>query len=125
MEQRREARLTADQPVCVTVLGQPDLHLPAQVKNVSGRGLGLKMAVSLDTGTAVKIVLEDAILMGEVIYSRSGDAGYYVGIELEHALYGLAELARIMCAFSEESSGPEHPHAAEKAPHQHQQQSRK
>jgi hypothetical protein len=37
--------------------------------------------------------LDDAILLGEVIYCRDQGGGYYVGIELEQALCGLADLA--------------------------------
>ena len=35
------------------------------------------------------------------------EASFYVGVELEQALYGLTELARALGAFSDSSSGPE------------------
>jgi len=105
MEQRREARFPAQQPIRVTVIGQPTIHLDACVKNVSGRGIGIETERALPTGTAVKLVLEDDLLMGEVIYCR------WRGVEILYRdrnrarLYGLAELARIMELFAEEDSG--------------------
>ena len=43
MNQRCEPRLEADQSVWITLFGEPDIRLPARVKNVSTRGLGLEL----------------------------------------------------------------------------------
>src|SRR5262245_54411178 len=107
MEQRRETRFTADQPIRIIVIGPPDLHLAGRVKNASGRGMGIEVSQRIDAGTALKLALDDAILLGEAIFCRDDGGSFYVGIEVEHALYGLAELARIMSDFSEEDSGSE------------------
>ena len=44
--------------------------------------------------------LEDALLLGEVIYCRKDEDSYYVGVELEHSLCGLGELSRMIEAFN-------------------------
>jgi hypothetical protein len=119
MSLRREPRFQIDQPVDVTVFGTPDLHLPAHIRNASGRGLGLEVAEPLATGTALKIVLEDAILLGEVIYCRREGDTWQAGIELEHALSGLADLASALDAFRDEPSGTQRQHAVQDADHQH------
>lgn len=116
MNQRREPRFQADQPVRITIFGEPDLHLTAIVKNVSGRGMGIEVEGPIATGSALKIDLEDAILLGEVIYTRDQGTSFYLGVELEHALYGLAELARVVRSFSEDlpealESSPQQAHA--------------
>jgi len=70
MNQRREPRFPTDRTVAVTVFGTPDTHLQGRIRNAAGRGLGLELATALATGTALKIELEDSILLGEVIYCR-------------------------------------------------------
>jgi hypothetical protein len=94
------------------------------VKSASSRGLGIEVAQPLSTGTPIKIALEDDLLMGEVIYCRKEDKTFYIGIELEQVLSGLAELARIMQGFREEWSSEEGHHAADQTPHKHEQKSR-
>jgi hypothetical protein len=105
MSQRREPRLNADQAVWITVFGEPDIRLPARVKNVSARGVGLVLQGPVAMGSALKLELDDSLILGEVIYCRADDKdSFYVGVELEQALCGLAELADALQAFSEEPS---------------------
>ncbi len=49
----------------------------------------------LTPGAAVKVETGDALLLGEVCYSVAGSAGFEAGIELQHSLVGLTELARL------------------------------
>jgi hypothetical protein len=122
MNQRREPRFQADQQVRVTVYGPPDLHLTAIVKNVSGRGMGIEVDGPIATGTALKIDLDDAILLGEVIYARDQGTSFYLGVELEHALYGLAELAKAVRSFSVDApdSSSQQPQSVEQAGDKHE-----
>jgi PilZ domain len=120
MSQRRETRVPIDRPVQLTVYGQPDRHYSAKVKNVSGRGLGIELESPVSIGSALKIVLEDAILLGEVIYCRNQGDVWYAGVELEQALCGLAELASALGAFNEPYSGPEQQNTVNHAGKQHQ-----
>ena len=121
MSQRREPRLTADETVDVTVFGEPDIRLPGRIRAVSGRGIGLQLEGPLATGSALKVTLPNAILLGEVIYCRPEGSGWYVGVELEHSLCGLAGLASALRAFSEEYLGSEHPYPAQYANRQDEQ----
>jgi len=119
MNQRRDSRFQTDQPIQITVFGSPDIRMQARVKNVSGRGVGLEVEGPLVIGAALKIMLDDAILLGEVIYCRKQIDGYYVGIELEQALCGLADLAAAVRSFSDADSGAEQPHAVQHTREQH------
>jgi hypothetical protein len=106
MNHRQETRIQVNQSVDITLFGDPDVRLTAVVKNLSGRGLGIQVDRPVAAGTALKVELEDALLLGEVIYCRCdhaafGQAAFYVGIQMEHALSGLSELSRIVRAFSE------------------------
>jgi hypothetical protein len=101
MEHRREHRVPTEQPVSLTVLGDPEKRLTATVKNASGRGLGLVSPEYVPPGAAVKIEIGDAIFLGEAMYCRATEDGYYVGIELTEVLSGLAALSRMAQAFND------------------------
>jgi hypothetical protein len=101
MEHRREHRVPTEQPVSLTVLGDPETRLTAVVKNASGRGLGLISPESVPSGAAVKIEIADSIFLGEALYCKAMEGGYYVGIELTEVLSGLAALSRIVQGFTD------------------------
>jgi hypothetical protein len=102
MEQRREQRVPTDQPVSLTVLGDPEMRLTAVVKNASGRGLGLISPESVPSGAAVKIEVGDSIFLGEAMYCKAMENGYYLGIELSEVLSGLAALSRMAQEFNDQ-----------------------
>src|SRR5690348_12299422 len=101
MNQQREVRIQANQRVAITLFGEPDIQIQARIRNISGRGIGLELETAVPPGTALKVELEDALLLGEVIYCRQDEAAFYAGVELEHALCGLAELSRVVRAFED------------------------
>jgi len=59
------------------------------------------MEVPVPAGTALKVELDDALLLGEVIYCRPDESVFYVGVELEHALCGLGELSRMVNTYND------------------------
>jgi hypothetical protein len=115
MNQRRETRFAANQPVSITLFGEVEVRLPGRIRNVSGRGMGLEVAQPVSIGAPLKIEASDSLLLGEAIYCRADGDGFYVGVELEHALHDLVELGEMLRRYAEESSGTEHAHALQKA----------
>jgi hypothetical protein len=108
MQQSNNTRLVLDQTVKLTILGDPEIRRTAKVKNTSGFGLGVEMAYPVGVGAALRIELNDAVLLGEAMYCRAEKSSYYVGIELLQGLCGLSELSRAVQAFTEERSGVTH-----------------
>ncbi len=102
MEQRREPRFTTDQPVTVTVLGPCEQRHEAKVKNASGRGLALEMPEAVAPGTALKIELDDSVVLGEAVYCRREPESHLIGVELDQVLCGLTELGRKLQEFATE-----------------------
>jgi hypothetical protein len=102
MDKRREPRFQADQPVVVTVLTEPPTRLDAWVRNASGRGLGLVTTAPVAAGAAVRIEIDDSIVLGEAIYCRDDHEGHFIGVELDQVLVGLTELARNLAALAPE-----------------------
>ena len=105
------------------MFGETDIRIPARIRNISGRGIGLELEGPVAAGTAVKIEVEDALLLGEVIYCRKDEASFYLGVEIEQALTGLAELGRMVNAFSDRAgSRPQQAHAVVEGGDERQQQ---
>lgn len=102
MDQRREPRFEVDQAVIVTILGEHPVRMAARVRNASGRGLGLLVPAPIDPGAAIKIELEDALVLAESIYCRAEADAYFIGVELDQVLVGLTELGRRLSAFDPE-----------------------
>jgi PilZ domain len=100
MNQRRESRFQTDRPVAITLFGEPDTRITGRIRNISGKGIGLELERPVAAGTALKVELEDGLLLGEVIYCRQDEVSYYAGVELEHSLCGLGELSRMVDAFN-------------------------
>lgn len=104
MEQRREPRFEADQPVRLTVLGANGGLVQARVRNISGRGLGLETAGPIEPGAALKIEVADSIILAEAVFCRGDGDKFFVGVALEQVLTGLAELGKILQQYQDERS---------------------
>jgi hypothetical protein len=102
MEHRREQRVPTEHPVSLTVLGDCEKRLTATIKNASGRGLGLISSESVPSGAAVKIEIGDSIFLGETMYCKVMEDGYYLGVELTEVLSGLAALSRMAQEFADQ-----------------------
>ena len=113
MDQRREPRFEADQSIVVTILGEQPTRLAARVRNTSGRGLGLAMSRAVNPGAAIRIEIDDSVVLGEAVYCRGESEGYFIGVELDQVLVGLTELSRRLSAFAPEV---EMPPVAKKSP---------
>jgi hypothetical protein len=102
MENRRNNRIPLERPIVLTVLGDPELRIEASVKNASPRGIGIVAQQPLAAGTAVKIEIGDSMFLGEIMYCRAGEDGFFTGIELTEVLTGLAALSRMAQEFQEQ-----------------------
>ena len=86
--------------MAVTVLGQGEIRHVARVRNASARGLALEMAAPVAPGSALKIELDDSVILGEAVYCRSDPQSNLIGVELDQVLCGLAELGRKLQEFA-------------------------
>ena len=102
MEHRRDPRVPTEQPVSLTVLGNPEIRMQSTVKDASGRGLGLLCPERVPSGAALKIEFGDTLFLGEAMYCETSEIGYLVGVELTQVLSGLAALSRMAEAFKSE-----------------------
>src|SRR5579864_1087612 len=95
MERRREARIRADKPVELTVLGQEEASGPAQVTEFSGHGLQVVLHRSIPVNSAVKVEGEDWLMLGEVCYCRQEGIHFVAGLKIDQTLENLDELAKL------------------------------
>jgi hypothetical protein len=118
MEQRRYARFAGNQAAWISIYGKEEVRIPGQIKNVSGRGIGLEVGREIGTGTAVKIEVSDSMLLGEAMYCRPEGDRFYVGVQLDQALYSLMALSRTVQELTGSASGAEVAHALHQADRQ-------
>src|ERR1041385_3374189 len=78
MNERREQRFVAEQPVVVTVLGDPEIRQAATIRNASGRGLAIEMVDAVAIGAALKIEMEDSFVLGEAVYCKGSPGSHLV-----------------------------------------------
>jgi hypothetical protein len=104
MEQRAVPRFAADQAVWVKLLGKVKTRIRGRIRNISGRGMGIEVGQAIPPGTPLQFEVSDSLLLGEAVFCRAEGEQYYVGAELEHALYGLAGLAKALQEFSRADS---------------------
>jgi hypothetical protein len=104
-DQRREPRFAADQVVAVTLLRHPEVRMAGRVKDCSGRGLGLETPLPIQPGSALKIEIEDEIILAEAVHCHQEKGYCLIGVELNQVLAGLAELGRCL-----EELTPDSPH---------------
>ncbi|HLK68096.1 MAG TPA: PilZ domain-containing protein [Bryobacteraceae bacterium] len=124
MDQRREPRFVADQPVIVTVLGEQERQLSARICNASGRGLAIEVPSPVPPGSALKLEVDDAMVLGEAVYCRYHDGtSYLIGVQMDQMLCGLLELHKRLRDFiPEDASGAEMAHSVNHRPREHHQQ---
>lgn len=96
MDARRENRVPTEQPVRVTILGDSSGVYEAVLSNLSGRGMQIMLPAPVAVNTAVRIDLEDSMLLGEVCYCEPAAAGWAIGLELEQSLSDLRSLCRLV-----------------------------
>jgi len=94
--------------VTIATLGDGEKKIPARVTNASHQGLGLISTSAVPTGTAIKIELDDAYVLGEAVYCREQpEGGWMIGVELSQVLTGLSELGRRLRAYARTPLGGE------------------
>jgi hypothetical protein len=79
--------------------------VPATLKNLSGRGLRLITGCAIQLGTAVRIDINDSVLLGEVCYCSSTPDGLVCGVQLEQALNSVGDLTRLVSRLMMEDTG--------------------
>jgi hypothetical protein len=99
VERRRDQRISPQQNAIVLVLGEEagvSAPLHARIIDISERGMSFKTMEPLPVGAAVRIDLDDNLLLGEVCHCSAMEGGYLCGVELEHVLSRVADLARLV-----------------------------
>lgn len=92
INQRSEVRFEVDQAVTVTLLGAEPRRCPGRVKDASDRGLAVELPVPVAVGAALEIDLPDAMVLGEAVYCRQSGNSWIIGVRLDQALTGLANI---------------------------------
>ena len=93
MDDRR--KLQTGEPVQVTVLLECEAGTTGTVANSLHDNIELLLEKPAPVGAAIKVDGGDMLFLGEIYSCRPEGGKFAVGIELQHALYNTAELARL------------------------------
>ena len=94
-ERRQEPRHSISRPVKVTVLGPSGLESDGQLLNLSSRGAAILLDRELPCDSAVRVDIDNALLLGEVRWCLREAASFTVGVSVEHWLPNLQELGKL------------------------------
>lgn len=101
----------AGRQVRLTILGEQDQGLWAQLEDVSGRSALLRVASRVPLNTAVRIDLDDMLLLGEICYCSPERDDFRVGVVIDQTLTGINDilaLSRSLMNEQEQSAQCEH-----------------
>lgn len=109
MDRRESPRVTVRLPGTLTVLGSgggrspEEQPWPAMVKSLSGNGASVATERPLRPGTLIKLVVNDDLFLGEVVYCGADAGGFVVGMHLDCALASLSGIRKLMSRLLQES----------------------
>jgi hypothetical protein len=109
VERRKEQRISSHEPVRVTILGEQQTNVEGRLINRSGNGIGIAVPSLIAPGTLLRVDIEDSILLGEVSHWRKHKGEIQIGVQIEHVLANLRQLAKLRDSLLKESSPRERP----------------
>jgi hypothetical protein len=96
MDLRTENRVPVQRPVKLTVLGDQPQEFEAFLNNVSGRGLRVVVDAPVAPDSAVRVDLDDSMILGEVCYCEPCGNQWALGLEMEQSLSDLRGLCQLV-----------------------------
>ena len=108
VERRKEFRYPANRRAQVRILSEEssgsDIELPCVLLNMSGQGVSIRLDRAIPASAAVRIDLNDSILLGEVCHCEPSGDSFDCGVRLDQALTSVTDLARLMSSIMGESA---------------------
>jgi hypothetical protein len=105
VERRKELRYQPNQEIRLTVLGDDSHRVPARIINFSGRGISLAVEQPVRTGDAIRLDMEDSLLLGEVAYCQAQDGKFAIGVHLHEVIPSLSALANLVANVMSDGRG--------------------
>jgi hypothetical protein len=103
VERKTEICYLPDQPARLTLLGASQHTLTAQMVKLAGRCASIRLDKAVPHGTAVRIDLNDSLLLGEVSKCVSESDGFVATIGIVEAIPSLSDLAKLVAAVMNEA----------------------
>jgi hypothetical protein len=98
-----EIRFQPNQPVRLSVLSGLPQALTARIINLNGRSADLQVEQQISAGSAIRIDLDDSMLLAEIIECSSEQGQFRIHISITEAIPSMSDLARLVSALMCES----------------------
>jgi len=103
VERKTEIQYRPEQTVRLNILGDSPETLTAQMVTLSGRRASLNVQGNIAAGKAVRIDLNDSMLLGEIAGCVSALSGFVAHVEVIEAIPSMSDLAKLVSAVMNES----------------------
>jgi hypothetical protein len=98
VERKLEIRFQPNQPVRLTDLSGPRQTLMARIINLNGRIAELQIPDRIAAGSAIRIDLDDSMLMGEVTLCAAQGDQFAIQLAISEAIPCMSDLQRLVSA---------------------------
>jgi hypothetical protein len=93
-----EIRFQPNQPVRLSVLSGLPQTLTASIVHLDGRDARLQAPQPIPAGSAIRIDLDDSMLLGEITGCISEQEQYGIQVNITEAIPSMSDLARLVSA---------------------------
>ena len=98
MQRKMEIRFQPGQPVHLSVLSDAPQTLTAFINSLDGRHASLKATEAIPAGSAIRVDLEDSMLIGEITGCAATDGQFEIQLHVNEAIPSMSDLARLVSA---------------------------
>lgn len=88
--------------VRLTILGDEETPLSARLEDVSGRSALLRIPRRVPLNVAVRVDLDDALLLGEICYCSPINEDFRIGLVIDQTLTGIEDILALSRALMDE-----------------------
>jgi hypothetical protein len=97
-----DIRYQPEQPIRLNVLGSSPRPVAAKVVQMSGKRIEVSTGEAIPCGTAIKIEMEDSLLLGEITACAPGQGEFRALVVVREAIPSMSNLARLVSAVMNE-----------------------
>jgi len=97
VQRKMEIRFQPDQPVRLSILSDVPQALTAFIISLNGRNAVLRVSQAIPAGSAIRLDLDDSMLIGEISACAAGEH-FEIQLHIKEAIPSMSDLARLVSA---------------------------
>ena len=98
VQRKMEIRFQPDQPVRLSILSDVPQAITAFIISLNGRNAVLRVPQAIPAGSAIRLDLDDSMLIGEISGCAAGEEHFEIQFHIKEAIPSMSDLARLVSA---------------------------